>query len=72
MNRLGSRVFYHDTDSIIFSVKNSDDYVPPLGENLGELTNELVCKELGCKNENHSGHWIEEFISCGPKNYNSE
>ena len=29
MNRLGSRVLYHDTDSIIFSVKNSDDYVPP-------------------------------------------
>ena len=55
--------------SIIFSVKNSDDYVPTLGEYLGELTNELVCKELGCENENCSGHWIEEFISCGPKNY---
>ena len=68
-NRLGSRVLYHDTDSIIFSVKNSDDYVPPLGEYLGELTNELVCKELGCKNENSSGHWIEEFINCGPKYY---
>ena len=69
MNRLGSRVLYYDTDSIIFSVKNSDDYVPHSGEYLGELTNELICKELGCKNENSSGHWIEEFISCGPKNY---
>ena len=54
-NRLGSRVLFHDTDSIIFSVKNSDDYIPPLGEYLGELTNELVCKEPGCKNENCSG-----------------
>ena len=39
MNRLGSRVLYHDTDSIIFSIKNSDDYVLSLGEYLGELTN---------------------------------
>ena len=69
MNRLGSRVLYHDPDSIIFSAKDSDQYMPPLGEYLGELTNELTCKELNCKTENCQGHWIEEFISCGPKNY---
>ena len=69
MNRLGSRVLYHDTDSIIFSAKDSDQYMPPLGEYLGELTYELTCKELNCKTENCQGHWIEEFISCGPKNY---
>ena len=61
-------VLYHDTDSIIFSVKEGE-YVPPLGEYLGQLTNELTCKEFGCKHKNCTGHWIEEFVSCGPKNY---
>ena len=69
MRMLGSRVLYHDTDSIIFSVKDSTEYIPPLGEYLGQLTNELSCKELGCKNDKCEGHWIEEFVSCGPKNY---
>ena len=69
INKLGSNVLYHDTDSIIFSVKDENDYIPPLGNYLGQLTNELTCKELGCKSENCEGHWIEEFISCGPKNY---
>ena len=69
MNKLGKRVLYHDTDSIIFSVKNTDKYIPPLGEYLGDLTDELCCKELGCKKCNCEGHWITEFVSCGPKNY---
>ena len=68
MNNLGERVLCHDTDSIIFSVNDTDDYIPPLGEYLGQLTNELACKEIGC-NSCKSGHWIEEFVSCGPKNY---
>ena len=68
MQRLGNRVLYHDTDSIIFSVKDGE-YVPPLGTYLGQITDELTCKELGCKNQYCSGHWIEEFVSCGPKNY---
>ena len=68
MQKLGKRVLYHNTDSIIFSVKEGE-YVPPLGEYLGQLTDELTCKELGCKREECSGHWIEEFVSCGPKNY---
>ena len=68
MQKLGKRVLYHDTDSIIFSVKDGE-YVPPLGTYLGQLTDELTCKELGCKKQGCSGHWIEEFISCGPKNY---
>ena len=69
MNKLGDRVLYHDTDSIIYSVKNEGEYIPKLGEYLGELTSELTCKELGCNIINCSGHWIEEFVSCGPKNY---
>ena len=68
MNKLGDKVLYHDTDSIIFSVKETDTYVPLLGEYLGGLINELACKEIGCEGY-ESGHWIEEFVSCGPKNY---
>ena len=68
MNDLGSRVLYHDTDSIIFST-NINEYMPSLGNYLGDLTNELSCGNLGCKERNCSGHWIIEFISCGPKNY---
>ena len=68
MNRLGDRVLYHDTDSIIFSVREGE-YSPPLGPYLGQLTDELTCKELGCSVENCEGHWIDEFVSCGPKNY---
>ena len=68
MQKLGKRVLYHDTDSIIFSVKDGE-YVPPLGTYLGQLTDELTCKEMGCRKQGCSGHWIEEFVSCGPKNY---
>jgi hypothetical protein len=57
MTKLGKRVVYHDTDSIIFSAKEGE-YFPPLGDHLGELTNELK-----------PGQWITEFVSCGPKNY---
>ena len=68
MRKLDNRVLYHDTDSIIFSAKD-DEYISPLGEYLGQLTNELTCKDFACKNTECKGHWIEEFISCGPKNY---
>ena len=46
MQKLGKRVLYHDTDSIIFSVKDGE-YVPPLGTYLGQLTDELTCKGTG-------------------------
>ena len=68
MNSLGNRVLYHDTDSIIFSVSDKDSYIPELGDYLGQLTNELSCKEIGCRGCDE-GHWITEFVSCGPKNY---
>lgn len=69
MNKLGSRVLYHDTDSVIFTSKTGD-YVPPTGNYLGDLTDELSCKEMKCKLDSKcKGHWIEEFVSCGPKNY---
>lgn len=70
MNRLGSRVLYHDTDSIIYSVHfGADHYIPKTGSYLGQLTNELNCKDLGCSDNYCTGHWITEFVSCGPKNY---
>ena len=68
MYELGDRVLYHDTDSVIFS-STPDDTMPALGNYLGQLTDELSCKNIGCKEDNCTGHWIEEFISCGPKNY---
>ena len=55
MQKLGKRVLYHNTDSIIFSVKEGE-YVPPLGTYLLQLTDELTCKELGCKRQEYSGH----------------
>ena len=57
MKRLGKRVIYHDTDSIIFSVKEGE-YEPKTGNNLGELTDECA-----------KGEWIQEIVCAGPKNY---
>ena len=68
MNKLGERVLYHDTDSIIFTESDKDTYTPPTGDYLGQLTNELCCKEVDCEGC-EEGHWITEFVSCGPKNY---
>ena len=69
MHKLGKRVLYHDTDSVIFSTIEGKEQNPPLGKYLGELTDELGCKEVGCKLKECSGHYIKEFVSCGPKNY---
>ena len=68
MKKIGERVLYHDTDSVIFTA-STNDYIPPTGEYLGDFTDELACKEVGCKGDCHEGHWISEFIACGPKNY---
>ena len=67
--RLGERVLYFDTDSIVF-ISRPGEYEPPLGNFLGEFTDELTCKEIGCKESNCTKtHYITEFISAGPKNY---
>lgn len=57
LEKIGDRVLYFDTDSIIF-VSRPSFYSPFLGNYLGELTNEL-----------EKGDFIEEFVSAGPKNY---
>ncbi|XP_071037810.1 uncharacterized protein [Parasteatoda tepidariorum] len=55
MDKLGENVLYHDTDSIIYAQDGSND--PPLGNFLGEFTDEL------------NGEVITTFVSGGPKNY---
>jgi len=59
MFKLGEQVIYHDTDSIIYSVKPGQ-YNPELVDNLGELSNEISLSE--------GGHIIET-VAPGPKNY---
>ena len=79
MNLLGERLLYTDTDSLIFmSVPGM--WEPQLGNFLGELTNELECKNVGCERMHceidddmsllkKDAHYIVEFVAGGPKNY---
>ncbi|CAL1300304.1 unnamed protein product, partial [Larinioides sclopetarius] len=55
MEKLGRSVLYHDTDSIVYASDGKND--PPLGNFLGEFTDEL------------DGDSITTFVSAGPKNY---
>ncbi|XP_018110215.1 uncharacterized protein LOC108712518 [Xenopus laevis] len=57
LERLQERCLYHDTDSVIF-ISKGDEWDPPLGDYLGELTSELP-------DDTH----ITEFVSAGPKTY---
>ena len=57
LERLQTRVLYFDTGSVIF-ISQPDDWMPALGDYLGELTNEL-----------DNDDYITTFVSGGPKNY---
>ncbi|XP_067306560.1 uncharacterized protein [Pseudorasbora parva] len=57
MDKLDDRLLYSDTDSVIF-LSRDGDWDPPLGDHLGELTNEI-----------DDGDYITEFCSSGPKSY---
>jgi hypothetical protein len=57
LEKLGDRVLYFDTDSIIY-INRVGEYKPILGDYLGQLTSEL-----------EQDDYIEEFVSAGPKNY---
>ena len=48
MNKLGNCVMYHDMDSIIYTYK-SQEWIPPIGEYLSDLMDELLCNKIGCK-----------------------
>lgn len=60
LEQLNERVLYFDTDSIIF-VDWPGAISPPVGDFLGDLTDELA--EYG------PGSFIDSFVSGGPKNY---
>ena len=57
LHKLKERVFYFDTDSVIFKT-SSGQRKPDLGEYLGDFKNEL-----------NEGDTISEFAFGGPKNY---
>ena len=57
LDLLQERVLYYDTDSVVY-VHKQDKPDPPLGNYLGDLTNEL-----------DDDDYITSFISGGPKNY---
>ena len=56
LDLLQERVLYYDTDSVIY-VHEPGKPDPPLGNYLGDLTDEL------------NGYYITSFVSGGPKNY---
>ena len=56
LDLLQERVLYYDTDSVVY-VHEPGKPDPPLGDYLGDLTDEL------------KGDYITTFISGGPKNY---
>ena len=57
LDRLKDRALYCDTDSVVYTVEPGKTKLP-LGDYLGELTNEL-----------QDGDHITEFVSTGPKAY---
>ena len=57
LDLLQERVLYYDTDSVIY-VHQPGKPDPPLGNYLGDLTDEL-----------DAGDYITSFVSGGPKNY---
>ena len=56
LQKLGDRVLYYDTDSVIYHWKE-DQTKLEIGDYLGDLKDEL------------GGDYITEFVSGGPKNY---
>ena len=56
LDQLQEQVLYYDTDSVIY-VHEPGKPEPPLGDYLGDLTDEL------------DGDYITSFMSGGPKNY---
>lgn len=62
LEQLDKRVLYYDTDSCIYvSTGNAGEYDPPLGNFLGDMTDELTGYGVGS--------FIKRFVSGGPKFY---
>ena len=69
IEKLGRRLIYCDTDSCVY-VSCDGDWEPPTSNFLGGLASELTCDKVGCTVVNcNDDHYIEEFVSNGPKNY---
>ncbi|MEJ2741579.1 MAG: hypothetical protein P8176_03610, partial [Gammaproteobacteria bacterium] len=60
LEKLGSRILYYDTDSIIYTLIDGE-YDIPTGQFLGDMTDELEIYGVGS--------YIIAFASGGPKNY---
>ena len=60
LEKLGDRVLYFDTDSVIYryDTTKEEQYMPAIGDHLGQWTNEL-----------NVGEHITRFVSSGPKSY---
>ncbi|CAG2257249.1 unnamed protein product [Mytilus edulis] len=56
LDQLKENVLYHDTDSVIYTERRNAQTLS-LRDYLGDFTDEL------------EGHYIEEFVSGGPKHY---
>ena len=61
LQKLNKQVLYFDTDSVVYKWQPGQVEIP-LGDFLGEMTNEL-------QDKNRPGDYITEFVSGGPKNY---
>lgn len=63
LEKLGERAYYVDTDSVIWlnNVNDNEEYKVPIGNFLGDMTDELECYG--------DGSFIKTFISGGPKFY---
>lgn len=57
LDSLGEKAIYCHTDSVFYIQKGSEPQLAECGENLGDMTNELL-----------PGEYIEEFVSGGRKN----
>jgi hypothetical protein len=58
LDRLQDRAIYCDTDSVLYIQNESEPPLIECGDKLGDMTDEL-----------HSGEYMEELVSGGPKNY---
>ena len=59
LDKLGERILYFDTDSAFWvDTGRAEDYTPPTGSFLGDLTDEL-----------NPDNYIVQFVSGGAKNY---
>lgn len=65
LEKLGDRVVYNDTDSVVY-ISRPGQYDIPLGEYLGEFTCELGPSQSG------DPRWVEIFVTAGLKNYSTQ